>query len=61
MMNESIMRALGFGGSVDNVQKGLCGSCGAPIDQNEFKNALSIKEYGISGLCQKCQDSIFGA
>ena len=32
--------------------------CGGPA--TEFRDALSKKEYGISGLCQKCQDSIFG-
>jgi hypothetical protein len=26
----------------------------------EFRNAISAKEFSISGLCQKCQDSFFG-
>lgn len=26
----------------------------------EFKDLLSFKEFQISGLCQKCQDNIFG-
>lgn len=26
----------------------------------EFRNEISRKEYTISGLCQKCQDKIFG-
>lgn len=34
-----------------------CVMCGGPA--TEFKDALSKKEYGISGLCQKCQDDIF--
>jgi hypothetical protein len=25
-----------------------------------FKDALSVREYGISGLCQGCQDEVFG-
>ena len=25
-----------------------------------FRDELSRKEYGISGLCQGCQDGIFG-
>lgn len=25
-----------------------------------FKDALSKKEYSISGLCQDCQDKVFG-
>jgi len=31
--------------------------CGGKADK--FKNAISAKEYTISGLCQKCQDTIF--
>jgi len=27
----------------------------------EFKDELSAKEYEISGLCQACQDAIFGS
>jgi len=32
-----------------------CGKLSGP-----FKNVLSKTEYTISGLCQKCQDRIFG-
>jgi hypothetical protein len=32
--------------------------CGKPI--GKFKNELSKKEYTISGLCQDCQNKIFG-
>tara|TARA_Y100001938_G_scaffold16711_1_gene20609 strand:- start:357 stop:548 length:192 start_codon:yes stop_codon:yes gene_type:complete len=35
-----------------------CVKCGEPAV--EFKDELSRKEYGISGLCQCCQDDIFG-
>ena len=35
-----------------------CVKCGeAAVD---FKDELSKKEFGISGLCQACQDGIFG-
>ena len=36
-----------------------CVSCGK--DASEFRDELSRREYGISGLCQKCQDMVFGA
>ena len=26
----------------------------------EFRDEISLKEYGISALCQCCQDGIFG-
>lgn len=32
--------------------------CGGPAV--EFRDELSRREYSISGLCQKCQDKIFG-
>ena len=32
--------------------------CGQPV--GEFRDALSAKEYRISGLCQGCQDKFFG-
>jgi len=42
--------------------KGLfCPTCGKQIDfsENGFSDALSIKEFFISGMCQACQDSVF--
>lgn len=42
----------------DAFNKRICTFCKGPI--SEFKDVLSRKEYAISGLCQKCQDSVFG-
>jgi len=36
-----------------------CMTCSEP--NMEFTNQLSIREYNISGMCQDCQDSFFGA
>lgn len=35
-----------------------CVFCGK--DATEFRDALSRREYGISGFCQACQDETFG-
>lgn len=47
---------------IESIHKELCidkpFGCGQPI--TEFRDALSKKEYTISGLCQSCQDKIFG-
>ena len=43
---------------IDLMRKGVCVSCENRIDG--FRDSLSHKEYQISGLCQKCQDSVFG-
>ena len=40
-----------------NKKQGLCATCGGEV--NGFRDALSKKEYGISGMCQVCQDEIF--
>lgn len=59
-LNSDIMRQMGFGKEMDNVQKGFCPICGKKIDpKTEFKDDLSRREFKISGLCQKCQDSTF--
>lgn len=31
--------------------------CGQPV-KDDFKDRLSMKEYTITGLCQRCQDSL---
>lgn len=36
----------------------VCVSCGKPAV--DFKDALSRREYGLSGLCGPCQDETFG-
>ena len=40
------------------VNEGCCPTCGASI--YGFRDALSEREYEISGMCQECQDSVFG-
>ena len=39
------------------IEKKVCIFCKKPI--TGFKDALSKKEYSISGLCQECQDMAF--
>jgi hypothetical protein len=48
-----------FPGTIKAIDAGNCPVCKQPI--TEFRNELSKREFGISGLCQKCQDSVFGA
>ncbi len=42
----------------DSIRHDKCVTCGDPV--GEFRDALRQKEFGISGMCQKCQDSVFG-
>jgi len=41
-------------------EQSRCVLCGKSVDEEQFRDALSKKEYGISGTCQECQDSVFG-
>lgn len=36
---------------------GHCNTCSKPV--GEFRDALSRKEFGISGMCQECQNGVF--
>lgn len=39
---------------------GVCPFCHKAIDEKEFRDVISRKEFSISGLCQGCQDKVFG-
>jgi len=41
----------------ESVEKESCSVCKQPV--TEFKNAVSSREYEISGMCQSCQDDVF--
>ncbi len=44
-------------GRVESIKSDVCVTCGG--EAKTFKDVLSQKEFGISGLCQKCQDATF--
>ena len=54
-MNETL-RKLGI--DREDIKHNICTWCEEKAVV--FKNALSEKEYSISGLCQSCQDKTFG-
>lgn len=39
------------------ANKRICVMCGG--DAKHFKDLISVQEYRISCMCQKCQDSVF--
>jgi len=57
---EENLKKFGFGEEVKRVKFDLCPLCKMPIKMEDFKDALSRKEYFISGMCQQCQNEIFG-
>lgn len=39
-------------------EKGVCVSCGKKPES--FRDKRSEKEFAITGMCQTCQDGLFG-
>ncbi len=46
-----------FPGRTKSIRGDVCVMCKGPA--SKFKDALSHKEFSISGMCQNCQDEIF--
>ena len=46
-----------FPGTAQAIDKRECPLCKKPI--TGFRDKLSEREYGISGMCQACQDKMF--
>lgn len=43
---------------VEALHAGRCPTCNAEIEG--FRDEVSKREFEISGMCQKCQDVVFG-
>ena len=62
LLKDSIEQLIlsGFEVSDARIAFGRCPLCGQKIDIRDFVDDLSLREYGISGMCQSCQDDVFG-
>lgn len=47
-------------GYTERLNAGLCPTCGEKPDLTALRDTASKKEFAITGMCQKCQDNIFG-
>lgn len=56
-MNRNIVRKI-FPEAIENIDEGKCPTCGNPV--GKFRDERSKREFRISGMCQECQDSVFG-
>ena len=59
-MNKDIIGKL-FPEKLKLIEEGKCPDCGVEIKNTTFVGTASMKEFQISGLCQKCQDKVFGS
>jgi hypothetical protein len=69
---DSLAKVMFGRGRQDSMDASICVSCGAKVidavdprmqlidGAMPFRDYLSLKEYGLSGLCMKCQDGVFG-
>jgi hypothetical protein len=57
---KSILKALGFRREVAIVEGCKCPLCTERVDEDEFKDEVFKKEFESSGLCQWCQETVFG-
>ena len=55
---EALLTSLTGFSRVGAVAEGSCVTCQG--NATSFRDEISRKEYSISGMCQSCQDSIFG-
>jgi hypothetical protein len=57
---KSFLRELGFWQEVAIVEDCRCSFCTERVDEDEFRNEVFMREFESSGLCQGCQDTVFG-
>ena len=55
---EAVLGKLSGRSRTSSIESNTCVMCGAPAQT--FRNSISRTEYTISGMCQKCQDDLFG-
>jgi Zn-dependent M32 family carboxypeptidase len=58
---KNVLKTFGFDTEVERVETKRCPFCGMPVNDEDFRDELSRKEARISGICQLCQDEVFGS
>lgn len=54
---DNLLTALTGKSRAEVIEARRCMTCTGTAET--FRDTLSVKEYTISGMCQKCQDSVF--
>ena len=57
---ETALKAMFGFDRLKNIIEGVCVFCNESVDEDSFRDSISKKEFTISGICQKCQDNVFG-
>lgn len=56
-LKDDAARSIGGRTKAEAHEQAVCVFCQGAV--TGFRDALSSKEYGISGMCQSCQDDFF--
>ena len=59
-LNKPVFKMKEFAEEKHMVEEDVCVFCKTHIKEDDFKDELSKREYSISGMCQTCQDRLFG-
>ncbi len=57
---KELSKIIRFRREVAMVEKRICPLCVDIVDEDEFRTEVFIREFESSGLCQGCQDTVFG-
>lgn len=57
---KSFLKSLRLRREVSTAKECKCPLCADKVHKDEFRNEVFIKEFERSGLCQGCQDTVFG-
>lgn len=57
---KSFLKSLESGQGVPMAENCRCPLCADRVDEEEFRNEAFMREFELSGLCQECQDTVFG-
>lgn len=49
-----------FPGTTENIENKICPFCKEPVNEEDFETETNKREFKISGLCQQCQNQVFG-
>jgi len=55
---DEFLKAITGRDRTQSIKENKCNLCGG--EAISFRDVLSTREYAISGMCQRCQDDIFG-
>lgn len=44
-----------------SIANNQCVFCRSRVNEQSFRDQISLREFRISGMCQACQDGTFGS